>query len=420
MTAAPVPVPPIPPEPTGPAAAPPHILVLGTGGTIAGRGAPAGDGLGYQAAQIGVDALLHAVPALDAGLHGLGLRCEQLAQVDSKDMDDALWRALALRCRKALAAPQVAAIVITHGTDTLEETAWFLHCVLPPGRPVVLTCAMRPPTALDADGPANLRDALLLAAHPAMRERALRDAQAHVLTLTAGRMHAAAHVRKAHPYRVDAFTSAAHGPLGWMEGGQVRWAWPLPDLPDLPGPQAVPACTPDAAAPRPASAPPVSGHDPHWRTMALPPAPRWPWVEILTAHAGARPDAVDALTAAGVRGIILAATGNGTLPAAWAPALERARHAGVVLWRCTRCEDGPIVEEPQPAATATGGDGPAPGASATSPAADDTLPPIAAIALSAPKARVSLMLALMLARPTAPLHSPSTTPAVPAVSDLSA
>lgn len=394
------------------AAAPPHVLVLGTGGTIAGRGAPGGDGLGYRAAQIGVDALLHAMPALDAGLHGLALHCEQIAQMDSKDMDDALWRMLALRCREALAAPQVAAIVITHGTDTLEETAWFLHCVLPPGRPIVLTCAMRPPTALDADGPANLRDALLLAAHPAMRERALRDTQSHVVTLTAGRIHAAAHVRKAHPYRVDAFTSAAHGPLGWIEGGQVRWAW---SLPDSPGPQTVPTCIPDSTVPRAADAPPVQGHDPHWRTLTLPPAPQWPWVEILMAHAGARPAVIDALTAAGVRGIILAATGNGTLPAVWTPALDRARRAGVVLWRCTRCEDGSIVEEPQ-CATAATADGPTPGASATSPAPGDTaaaMMPIAAIALSAPKARVSLILALMhtcRALPPEPMP-PSTFPA---------
>ena len=135
------------------------IVVLGTGGTIAGTAASAGDNIGYTAAQVGVEQLIAAVPPLA----GWPLASEQVAQVDSKDMDAAIWRQLAQRCAHWLAQDDVQGIVITHGTDTLEETAYFLHAVLAPAKPVVLTCAMRPATALVPDGPQNLLDAVTLA-----------------------------------------------------------------------------------------------------------------------------------------------------------------------------------------------------------------------------------------------------------------
>ncbi len=129
-------------------------------------------------------------------------------------------------CGQQLADPQVAAVVITHGTDTLEETAWFLQCVLPAGKPVVLTCAMRPASALSADGPANLRDALACA----VDEGALAWAQAGqpVLVVAAGEVHSAAAVRKAHAYQVHALSSAPAGPVAWVEEGRLRWAQRLP------------------------------------------------------------------------------------------------------------------------------------------------------------------------------------------------
>ena len=134
------------------------LALLGMGGTIAGTGSASG--VGYQAGQIAAQDLLGgiAVPT------GCVVRPQQVRQLDSKDIGDGDWLALAQACGQQLADPQVAAIVITHGTDTLEETAWFLQCVLPAGKPVVLTCAMRPASALSADGPANLRDALACAA----------------------------------------------------------------------------------------------------------------------------------------------------------------------------------------------------------------------------------------------------------------
>ena len=185
------------------------VVVLGTGGTIAGTAADAGDNVGYTAAQLGVAQLVKAVPALQATT----LDVEQVAQVDSKDMSHEVWRSLALRCAHHLARDDVTGIVITHGTDTLEETAWFLQRVLALSKPIVLTGAMRPATALQTDGPQNLLDAVTVAQSP--------DARGVVAVLS-GRVHGARDVRKVHPYRVDAFNSGDAGPIACVEEGELR------------------------------------------------------------------------------------------------------------------------------------------------------------------------------------------------------
>lgn len=194
------------------------IVVLGTGGTIAGTAAQAGDNIGYTAAQVGVGELLAAVPGLET-VAGGPLVVEQVAQIDSKDMEVGVWRALALRCDECMRDPSVRGVVITHGTDTIEETAWFLHSVLHASKPVVLTCAMRPSTALVPDGPQNLLDAVAVAA--------TAGAQG-VVVVAAGTIHGARRVQKVHPYRVDPFSSGDAGPLGWVEEGAARLvqAWP--------------------------------------------------------------------------------------------------------------------------------------------------------------------------------------------------
>ena len=291
-----------------------NIVVLGMGGTIAGTGSPGGGALGYQAGQVPAQTLMQGIPIPE----GYGVCVQQVAQLDSKDMDDAHWWALAQACAHHLAQPEVAALVITHGTDTLEETAWFLQCVLPLGKPVVLTCAMRPVTALSPDGPANLRDALVCAA------AALSWASAQsrpVLVVASGEVHTAQWVRKAHPYRVHAFSSGDLGPLGWVEEGRVRWAY-----------------APLDAAFVPTGLPMLS--------VKNMPAPPWPWVEVVTSHAGVRPEALECLLAAGVQGMVVAGTGNGTVHASWLPVLQRARAAGVRVWRCTRCPQGQVVQPP--------------------------------------------------------------------------
>jgi L-asparaginase len=276
------------------------IVVLGTGGTIAGAAPDAADNLGYRAGQIGVERLVDAVPALRA----LPLECEQVGQVDSKDMDVSLWVELARACRRHLARPGVAGLVVTHGTDTLEETAWFLQSVLAPRQPVVLTCAMRPATALAPDGPQNLLDAVCAARDPRM---------AGVVAVCAGEVHAAAEVAKIHPYRLDAFSSGEGGPLALVEEQQLRW---LRD--------------PPAAGGVPAAAGPID-------------AASWPWVEIVTSHAASDRRAVDALVAQGVRGLVVACTGNGTIHHSLEAALHDAQAQGVAVVRTTRCPLGQIV-----------------------------------------------------------------------------
>ncbi|MGC3986957.1 MAG: asparaginase [Pseudorhodoferax sp.] len=285
-----------------PGSSPRTLLVLGSGGTIAGLAPRAGDTLGYQAAQVGVAQLLAGLAAPP----GCALEAEQVAQIDSKDMDAAVWLRLARRCAEALARDDVQGIVVTHGTDTLEETAYFLQAVLAPAKPVVLACAMRPANAAMPDGPQNLRDALAVAAQPGARG---------VVAVCAGVVHAAFDVRKVHGYRLDAFGSGDAGPLAYVEAGALR------QLRDWPRPMPTPGLL-----------------------ARLPAAPEaWPRVEIVFSHAGASGAGVDALVRDGARGIVVAATGNGSVHQALEAALLRAQAAGVRVLRASRCDQGRVM-----------------------------------------------------------------------------
>jgi L-asparaginase len=276
------------------------IVILGTGGTIAGTAASATDAVGYTAAQLGVARLLAAVPALA----GLPIECEQVAQLDSKDMDHATWQRLAQCAAHHLARAEVAGVVVTHGTDTLEETSYFLQRVLAPAKPLVLTAAMRPATSLQADGPQNLFDAVTLA----------RDGRVGgVSVVIAGRVWAGAEVRKVHTYRLDAFSGGDAGPVALIEAGQVRVLAAQPAVGDAIGLDAIAR---DTAT--------------------------WPRIEIVLNHAGASGALVDALVAQQVDGLVAAGTGNGTLSASLEAALRRAAHAGVRVLRASRCAAGPV------------------------------------------------------------------------------
>lgn len=278
-------------------------MVLGTGGTIAGTSASAADNVGYTAAQVGVAQLLAAIPALsDQRLH-----TEQVAQLDSKDMTFDVWRTLASRCAHWLAQDDVQGVVITHGTDTLEETAYFLQAVLAPAKPVVLTCAMRPSTAMVPDGPQNLVDAVTVASSPQARG---------VVAVCAGVIHASADMQKVHTYRLDAFGSGDAGPLGYVEEGALRL------LRNWPGGDAQAAAAALAAVMR---------------------ARSFPRVEIVMSHACATGVVVDALVAQGVQGIVVAGTGNGTIHSALEAALLMAQRAGVRVLRATRCVNGRVL-----------------------------------------------------------------------------
>ena len=318
------------------------IVVLGTGGTIAGKAGSAGDNIGYVAGQVGVRELLDAVPGLAQAAQG-PLLVEQVAQIDSKNMDFAVWAALSRRCRAYLEDDGVRAIVVTHGTDTLEETAWLLHSVLDAHKPVVLTCAMRPATAIAPDGPQNLLDALAVANAPG----------AHgVLSVCAGAVHGARQVQKVHPYRINAFSSGEDGPLAWVEEGRVRLAqnW--------------------------------SQAQAGWAQRALENSAfdgDWPRVEIVMNYVGASGSTIDALVRDGVRGLVVAATGNATLHHALQAGLERGQQAGLAVRLTTRCPLGRVLALP--------------GSGTALPLAPGLVPV---------KARVSLMLELLGAQAPAP------------------
>jgi L-asparaginase len=278
------------------------IAILATGGTLAGKAASPGDNIGYTAAQLGIEELLAAIPALA----GAPLVAEQVAQIDSKDMSFDIWRRLALRCAHWLAQDDVAGLVITHGTDTLEETAYFLQSVLAPAKPVVLTCAMRPATALAPDGPQNIVDALTVAA---------AEGAHGVVAVCAGTIHGAHDVAKQHTYRLDAFSSGDAGPIGYVEEGRLRLlrAW----------------ASPDAGAPA------------LFRKLTA--ATHWPRVEIVMNYAGASGAIVQALVAQGVDGLVAAGTGNGTLHHEMEAALLDAQSRGVKVVRATRCAQGRVL-----------------------------------------------------------------------------
>jgi L-asparaginase len=278
----------------------PLVVILATGGTIAGTAATSTDTTGYRAGALGVDALVAGVPALADHR----LEAESVAAIDSKDMDGAIWQRLAGRVAHHLARAEVAGVVITHGTDTLEETAYFLHRVLAPAKPVVLTAAMRPASALSADGPANLLDAVTVAGTPGVRG---------VSVVFAGAAWGAIGLRKVHTLQTSAFAGSDCGPIARLEGGVLR-----------------------------AFRPWAEGAAVGLARVAAP-ADLWPRVEIVMNHAGADGRLVDAAVAAGAAGLVVAGTGHGSVSARLEAALLRARETGVRVARASRCAFGPVL-----------------------------------------------------------------------------
>jgi L-asparaginase len=278
------------------------VVVIATGGTIAGTAVRADDAVGYRSGALSAADLIAAVPPL----LGRAIETQTLARLDSCDMDFATWRALHAALKEALARADVAGVAVTHGTDTLEETAYFLHRTLAATKPVVLTAAMRPATALSPDGPQNLLDAVTLAGS---------EGAAGVLVTLGGRVWDGALLRKLHGWRIDAFDGGEAGPLAVMEDGALRRFrdWPRGFV-------------------HVAAAALVSTDPQHW-----------PQVEIVTSHAGARGAVLDALVDSGARGIVIAGTGNGTVHHELRAAASRALQRGVRVVRASRCLAGGVV-----------------------------------------------------------------------------
>ncbi|MFM0521394.1 MULTISPECIES: asparaginase [Caballeronia] len=310
----------------------PRIAVLATGGTIAGSAGDASKTAGYKAGVVGVDKLLDAVPALGSVAR---IHAEQIASIDSKDMSAALWATLSSRIDELLAQDDIDGVVVTHGTDTLEETAYLLHLTVKSAKPVVLTAAMRPSTALSADGPLNLLNAVTVAAS--------RDAAGKgVLVAVNNQIHSARDVTKTSTYAVDAFRSPETGVLGFVQDGRVEFQRMVVR--------------------------------PHTVASEFSVTGQWPMVEIVASYADASRVMVDALVAAGVRGIVVAGTGNGSMHATLTQALADAVSHGVAVVRASRVGAGHVMRN---------------GA-----ANDDAIGSVSAGTLNPYKARVLLMLAL--------------------------
>ena len=275
----------------------PRLVLIGTGGTIAATAGDARTLTGYTVSQ-GIEAMLAAIPgAADIA----DIRCEQPFNIDSRHLGSAQVLRLARQVDRHLRSPDVDAVVVTHGTDTLEETAFFLHLTVRSPKPIVLIGAMRPATALSADGPLNLVNALLTAADPASQGRG-------VLVVMNDRILAARQVAKRHTTRVDAFDVGA---LGMVADGRVFYA-SRPDLPDT--------------APLP-----LTG------VRSL------PGVDLILDYQDAPLHPYQAAIQAGSRGIVVAGMGNGSLSPAAARGCAQAIRRGLICICASRVPDGPVT-----------------------------------------------------------------------------
>ena len=278
----------------------PRVTILATGGTIAGQGASQTSTVGYKAAAIGVEALVEAVPALKLVAQ---VRGEQVLKTDSSNMTTAHWLTLAKRLNAVLADPEVDGVVITHGTDTLEETAYFLNLVVKSSKPVVVVGSMRPATAISADGPMNLYNAVRLAGYPEARGKG-------VLVVLNDTIHAAREVTKTNTMLLDTFKAPELGALGYVASDHPRFY---------------------RAATRKHTL------DTEFDISAL---EKLPIVEIVYSYASANRVAVDAFVAAGAQGLVHAGTGDGSVPDAGKPGLLEARKKGVLVVRASRTGNG--------------------------------------------------------------------------------
>ncbi|MCL2875935.1 MAG: type II asparaginase [Betaproteobacteria bacterium] len=275
----------------------PKIHVLATGGTIAGRLVSTGPR--YRAGVLGFEALLDAVPALRGLADYSG---EQVANIASQDVDESLWLKLAHRVNELVDNPDVDGVVITHGTDTLEETACFLDLTVRSPKPVVLVGAIRPAGALGADGPANLLDAVSVATSSDSAGRG-------VLVAMHGSLFEARDVTKVSSSALPSFTAPNSGPLGQLIDGRIYFGH-------------------------------RTGLSPKRPVFDVSRLDKLPLVGIIYGHAGTSAPLVKALVDAGCRGIVSAGVGSGNLHRDVLTALADASGRGIAVVRASRVPFG--------------------------------------------------------------------------------
>jgi L-asparaginase len=312
----------------------PHVVILATGGTIAGAQPAEGDP-GYKSGSLSVESLIAAAPGLDKIARITG---EQIASIGSQDMNDAVWFKLARRANELLATPDVDGIVVTHGTDTLEETAYFLDLVIKSDKPVVLVGSMRPATSTSPDGPLNLYNAVAVAADPGARGLG-------VLVVSNDDLFGGRDIQKTNTTDVQTFQSPNRGQLGEAYYGK---AWYFN---------------------RPTNRHTVNSE------FSLDGVEAMPRVDIVYAHENADGMMVEAAVAAGAKGIVLAGVGDGNATKPMIDALAAAAAKGVVVVRSSRVGSGIVRRNIE--------------------LNDDKLGFVAALELNPQKARVLLRLGLL-------------------------
>src|SRR6476659_4666726 len=280
----------------------PRIIILATGGTIAGAGTSS-DRDGYTAGKIPIDDLIGSIPTVKKVADITG---EQIASVGSQDMTIDIWKKLAVRINEIFKNNEADGIVITHGTDTQEETAYFLDLVLTSDKPVVLTGSMQPATAISADGPKNLYDAITIAANPKSKGRGV------LVSFNEG-IYDARDVMKLSTTKTNAFGSPNTGPVGQAYDGRVEYYSKSEREVKPTRPVTVTADT------------------------------KFPRVDIVYMYADAPSDQIDMLVSKKVDGIVIAGVGNGNFNKAYTEAVKRAVAAGVVVCRASRTPSGRVV-----------------------------------------------------------------------------
>ena len=328
---------------SAPAFAKQNVTILATGGTIAGAAAT-GTQSGYTSGAVTIDAMIAGVPGLSdlANIKG-----EQIANVGSQDMSFDIMLKVAKRCNELLAGKDVDGIVVTHGTDTLEETAFFLNLTVKSDKPVVLVGSMRPSTAVSADGPLNLYNAVGVAVDPAAKGRG-------VMVVMNDWIHGAHSLTKTSTTAVQTFLSPARGLVGVASYGKN-------DFYGVPPWKHTTQTEFDVK-----------------NVTAL------PRVDILYAYADMSPDLIDASVAAGAKGIVIAGVGNGNMNKVSLEAAGRAAKKGVIVVRSSRVATGLVGRNVE--------------------VDDDKLGFIASDELNPQKSRVLLTLALLKQRPVAEIQ----------------
>lgn len=281
-----------------------NIVILATGGTIAGVSGSITDTAGYEPAILPIEEIIKNITGPLRNL--VHLSSEQIAQIDSAEMTHQIWLQLAQRINALLASPAVDGIVVTHGTDTLEETAYFLNLVVKSAKPVVMVGAMRPASALSPDGPMNLYNAIILAASDQASGKG-------VLVTLNNAINSSREVTKTNTSLQDTFKAPELGYLGYLIEGEPYFYRE-----------------------------PTRKHT--WMTeFTVDGLTELPPVEIIYGHVGNLTTLPQAATASGVKGLVYAGLGNGNMSQRMKDIFQEIQEQGVVVARSTRVSSGIVT-----------------------------------------------------------------------------